>query len=88
MLEAEIEQIVGITNTFHDSKEIKITSKNRLTIFWGKQELQAETFTDSIDLLEWFEKNLKSTLDDVRLKNIIASLLNRLRKNRNVLDFE
>jgi hypothetical protein len=55
MLEAEIEQILGITNTFHDSKEIKITSKNRFTIFWGDQELQSKTFKNSIDLLKWCE---------------------------------
>ena len=52
MTEDAIEQIAGIMNTFPDIKEIKITSKNRFTIFWGNQELQAKTFTDSIDLQE------------------------------------
>jgi hypothetical protein len=53
MIEDAIEEIAGIINTFPDIKEIKITSKNRITIFWGDQELEAKTFTDSIDLLEW-----------------------------------
>jgi CBS domain containing-hemolysin-like protein len=88
MIEDVIEEIVGIINTFPDIKEIKITSKNRITIFWGDQELQAETFTNSIDLLEWCEENLKSTLDDVKPKNIITALFNRFKKNRNILDFE
>jgi hypothetical protein len=87
MIEDAIKQIAGIMNTFPDIKEIKITSKNRVTIFLGKQELQEETFTDSIDLLEWCEKNLKSTLDDVRLKNFITSLFDRLKKNRKTLEF-
>ncbi|UAM97951.1 hypothetical protein K8354_16940 [Polaribacter litorisediminis] len=87
MIENAIEQIAGIMNTFPDIKEIKISSKNRFTIFWGNQELQSETFTDSIDLLEWCEKNLKSTLDDVKPKNFITSLFNRLKKNRNKLEF-
>jgi hypothetical protein len=87
MIEDAIEQIAGIINTFPDIKEIKITSKNRITIFWGNQELQVETFTNSIDLLEWCEKNLKSTLDDVRPKNFITSLFNRLKKKRKTLDF-
>jgi hypothetical protein len=87
MIEDAIEQIAGIMNTFPDIKEIKITSKNRITIFWGDQELQAKTFTDSIDLLEWCEINLKSTLDDVRPKNFITSLFNRLKKNRKSLEF-
>jgi hypothetical protein len=88
MIEDAIEQISGIINTFPDIKEIKIISKNRITIFWGNQELQAETFTDSIDLLEWCEINLKFTLDDVRPKNIITALFNRLKKNRNILDLK
>jgi hypothetical protein len=88
MIEDAIEQIAGIINTFLDIKEIKITSKTSITIFWGNQELQAKTFTDSIDLLEWCEINLKSTLDDVRPKNIITALFNRLKKNRNILDLE
>jgi hypothetical protein len=88
MIENAIEQIAGIMNTFPDIKEIKITSKNHITIFWGYTELKAKTFTDSIDLLEWCEKNLKSTLDDVRPKNIITALFNRLKKNRNTLNLE
>ncbi|MFT4803119.1 MAG: hypothetical protein ACJA2M_000591 [Polaribacter sp.] len=75
MLEDAIEENAGIMNTFPDIKEIKITSKTSITIFWGKQELQAEAFTYFIDLLEWCEKNLKSTLDDVKPKNFITSLL-------------
>jgi hypothetical protein len=88
MIEVAINQIAGIINMFPDIKEIKITSKNHITIFWGKQELQAETFTNSIDLLEWCEKNLKSTLDDITPTNIIASFFYRFKKNRNILDFE
>jgi hypothetical protein len=65
MIEEAINQTAGIINTFPDIKEITITSKNRITIFYGNQELQAETFTNSIDLLEWCEKNIKSPLDDI-----------------------
>jgi hypothetical protein len=65
MIEEAINQTAGIINTFLDIKEITITSKNRITIFYGNQELQAETFTNSIDLLEWCEKNIKSPLDDI-----------------------
>jgi hypothetical protein len=81
MLEVIIKKIAGIMNTFPDIKEVKITSKKLITIFWGKQELQAEIITNSIDLLEWCEKNLKSIIDDVRTKNIIAFFFNRLKKN-------
>jgi hypothetical protein len=35
MIEDAIEQIAGIINTFPDIKEIKITSKNRITILCG-----------------------------------------------------
>jgi hypothetical protein len=65
MIEDAINQIAGIINMFPDIKEITIISKNRITVFWGDQQLQAKTFTNSIDLLEWCEKNLKSTLDDI-----------------------
>jgi hypothetical protein len=87
MIEDAINHIAGIINMFPDIKEITIRSKNRITIFWGDQEPQAKTFTNSIDLLEWCEKNLKSTLDDVRPKNFITSLFNRLKKNRKTLEF-
>jgi hypothetical protein len=80
MLEDAINQIAGIINIFPDIKEITITSKNRITIFYGNQELQAETFTNSIDLLEWCEKNLKSTLDDITPENMIASFFYRFKK--------
>jgi hypothetical protein len=80
MLEDAIKQITGIINIFPDINKITITSKNKITIFWGNQELQAKTFTNSIDLLDWCEKNLKSPLDDVTPKNIIVSFFNRLRK--------
>lgn len=72
MLQTAIEQIAGIINTFPDIKEVTITSKNLITIFWGKQELEAKTFANSIELLEWCEKNLKTKLDDVAPKNKIA----------------
>jgi hypothetical protein len=62
MIEDAINQIAGIMNTFPVIKEITITSKNHITIFWGKQELQAESFTNSIALLEWCEKNLNPHL--------------------------
>jgi hypothetical protein len=88
MIEDAINQIAGIINMFPDIKEITIRSKNRFTIFWVDQELQAKTFTNSIDLLEWCEINLKSTLDDVRPKNIITAIFNRLKKKRNILDIE
>jgi hypothetical protein len=87
MIEDAINQIAGIINIFPDIKEITIRSKNRFTIFWVDQELQAKTFTNSIDLLEWCEKYLKSTLDDVKPKNIITALFNRLKKNRKTLEF-
>jgi hypothetical protein len=80
MLETAIEEITGIINIFPDIKKITITSKNHITIFLGGQELKAETFTNSIDLLEWYEKNLKSTLDDVTPKNRITSFFYRLKK--------
>jgi hypothetical protein len=88
MLEAAINDIAGITNFFPDIKEITIKSKNHITIFWGDHELKAKTFTNSIDLLEWCEKNLKSTLDDLRPKNFITSLFDRLKKNRKGLELE
>jgi hypothetical protein len=52
MIEDAIEQIAGIMNTFPDIKEIKITSKDHITILCGDKGLQAKTFTDSVDLLE------------------------------------
>lgn len=61
MLEDAIKQINGIINIFPDIKEITITSKNHITVFWRDKELQAESFTNSINLLEWFEENLKPT---------------------------
>ena len=85
MIENAIEQIAGIMNTFPDIKEITITSKNHITIFFVSQELQSETFTNSIDVLEWCEKNLKSKLDDVRPKNRIASFLYGLKIKRKSL---
>tara|TARA_R110002126_G_scaffold142546_5_gene288457 strand:+ start:14177 stop:14443 length:267 start_codon:yes stop_codon:yes gene_type:complete len=88
MIEDAIGQIAGIMNTFPDIKEIKITSKDHITILCCDKGLQVETFTDSIDLLEWCENNLKSTLDDVRPKNIITALFDRLKRNRNILDIE
>jgi hypothetical protein len=87
MIEDAINQISGIINMFPNIKEITIRSKNCITIFYGDQELQAETFTNSIDLLEWCEKNLKSTLDDVKPNNIIKAHFNRLKKNRKTLEF-
>jgi hypothetical protein len=87
MIEDAINHIAGIINMFPDIKEITIRSKNRITIFWGDKHLQAKTFTNSIDLLEWCENNLKSTLDDVKPKNIITALFNRLKKNRKTLEF-
>jgi hypothetical protein len=80
MIEDAINQIAGIINMFPDIKEITIISKNRITVFWGDQQLQAKTFTNSIDLLEWCEKNLKSTLDDITPENMIASFFNRFKK--------
>ena len=68
MLEDALKEIAGIINTFPDIKEITITSKNRITIFWGYKELQAKTFVNSIELLEWCEKNLKAKLDDLAPK--------------------
>ncbi|UAM98741.1 hypothetical protein K8354_02640 [Polaribacter litorisediminis] len=88
MIEDAIAQITGIMNIFPNIKEIKITSKDCITIFWDDQELQAKTFTDSIDLLEWCQINLKSNLDDVRPKSIIKAFFNRFKKNRNILDIE
>jgi hypothetical protein len=85
MIEVAINQIAGIINMFPDIKEI--TSKNRITVFWGNKELQAETFTNSIDLLEWCEKYLKSPLDDITPKNIIASFFSRFKKNRKTIEF-
>jgi hypothetical protein len=87
MIEDAINHIAGIINMFPDIKKITIRSKNRITIFYGDQELQAKTFTNSVDLLEWCENNLKSTLDDVRPKNFITYLFNRLKKNRKTLEF-
>ena len=80
MLEDAINQISGITNIFPDINEITITSKNNITIFWSNQEPHEKTFTNSIDLLEWCEKNLKSPLNDETPKNIITSFFNRLEK--------
>jgi hypothetical protein len=89
MLENAINQIAGIINIFSDIKEITIKSKNNITIYWDEDdiELHAKTFTNSIDLLEWCEINLKSTLDNVRPKNFITSLFDRLKKNRKTLEF-
>ena len=80
MLQDSINDMAGITNIFPDIKEFTITNKNHVTIFLGDQKLKAKTFTNSFDLLEWCEINLKSTLDDVRHKNIIAHLFYRLKK--------
>jgi hypothetical protein len=87
MIKDAINQIAGIISMSPDIKEITIRSKNRITIFYGNQELQAETFTNSIDLLEWCEKNLKSPLDDITSKNIIASFFYRFKKNRKTIEF-
>jgi hypothetical protein len=87
MLQDSINDMAGITNIFPDIKEFTITNKNHVTIFLGDQELKAKTFTNSFDLLEWYEINLKSILDDIRPKNIITSLFYRLKKNRKTLEF-
>jgi len=59
MLEDAIKQISEIINVFPDIKEITITSKNHITIYWKNQERDAESFTNTIDLLGRCEENLK-----------------------------
>jgi hypothetical protein len=80
MLEDAINQIAGIINIFPEIKEITIKSKNNIIIFWGDIELEAKTFTNAIELLEWCERNLKSTLDDITPKNKRACFFYRLKK--------
>jgi hypothetical protein len=80
MIEDAINQIAGIINMFPDIKEITITSKNRITIFYGNRELQAETFINSIDLLEWCEENLKSPLNNVTIKDKVRDFLDFFKK--------
>jgi hypothetical protein len=80
MIEDAINQIAGIINMFPDIKEITIRSKNRITIFWGDQELQVKTFINSIDLLEWCEENLKSPLNNVTIKDKVRDFLDFFKK--------
>jgi hypothetical protein len=80
MLEDAINQIAGIINMFPDIKEITITSKNRITILFGNRELQAETFTNSVELLEWCEENLKSPLNNVTIKDKVRYFLDFFKK--------
>jgi hypothetical protein len=87
MLQDSINDMAGITNIFPVNKKITTTSKNHVTIFLGDQKLKAKTFTNSFDLLEWCEINIKATLDDVRHKNVITSLFKHLKKNRKTLEF-
>ena len=82
MLEDAIKQITGIIDIYPDIKEITITSKSRITIFWGKKGLQAVTFKNTVDLLEWCEENLKPKFDDVTPKNMIVSFFYSLIKKR------
>jgi hypothetical protein len=82
MLEDAINQIDGIINIYPVIKKITITSKNQITVFWNTQELQSKNFTNSIDLLEWCEKNLKSTLDNETPKNMITSFYYSLKKDK------
>ena len=88
MLENAINQIARIMNIFPEIKEITIKSKNNITIYWDDDDivLHEKTFTNSVKLLEWCEKNLKSTLDDIKPKNKIASFLYRFKKKRNRID--
>ena len=88
MLENAINQIARIMNIFPEIKEITIKSKNNITIYWDKDDivLHEKTFTNSVKLLEWCEKNLKSTLDSTTPKNKIGSFLYRFKKRRNSID--
>jgi phage FluMu gp28-like protein len=88
MLEDAINNIAGIIDLFPDIKEIKIKNKHHITIFMEKNEIKEETFINSVDLLEWCEENLKSTLDDIKPNNKIASFFYRIVKKRKVLEFK
>tara|TARA_R110001583_G_scaffold41429_1_gene131864 strand:+ start:257 stop:601 length:345 start_codon:yes stop_codon:yes gene_type:complete len=80
MLENAINQIAGIRNIFPDITEITIKNKNHITIFIHNEEPQAETFTNSIELLEWCEENLKSPLNNVTIKDKVRDFLNYFKK--------
>jgi len=80
MLENAINQIAGIMNIFPEIKEITIKSKNHITIFIHNEEPQAETFTNSIELLEWCEENLKSPLNNMTFKEKVRGFINYFKK--------
>jgi hypothetical protein len=80
MLEDAINNISAIIHTFPDIKEISVKNRDHITIFLEVNETQVQTFTNSIDLLEWCEKNLKSTLDDVKPQSKIVSFFKSFRK--------
>ena len=88
MLENAINEIAKIITIFPEIKEITIKSKNNITIYWDEDDivLHEKTFTNSVKLLEWCEKNLKSTLDSTTPKNKIGSFLYRFKKRRNSID--
>tara|TARA_R110001592_G_scaffold36589_3_gene123018 strand:- start:28 stop:282 length:255 start_codon:yes stop_codon:yes gene_type:complete len=80
MLEDAINQIAGIINSFPEIKEITIKNKNHITIFIQNEKLQAETFSNSVELLEWCEENLKSPLNNVTIKNKVRDFLDFFKK--------
>lgn len=80
MLEDGINKVAEIINIFPEIEEITIKNKNHITIFIQNDEQQAETFTNSIELLEWCEENLKSPLNNVTIKDKVRDFLNYFKK--------
>jgi hypothetical protein len=84
MLEDAINQIAEIIKIYPEINQITITSKNNITFYFVDKEQHSKTFTNSVDLLEWCEENLKSPLDEAP-KNKIVSFFYRIVKKRNAL---